>query len=98
VVAAGFVEGEGRLDGTLGKVSIETSDGVDVGHTGSGFTDAMRDEVWENTDEYLGEPLEVSTEAIGSEGRLRFPIFENWRSDDGEADSFKRISEILDEA
>jgi len=98
VVATGFVEGEGRLDGTLGKVSIETSDGVDVGHTGSGFTDSMRDKVWENKDEYLGEPLEVSTEAIGSEGRLRFPIFENWRSDDGEADSFKRISEILDEA
>jgi len=98
VVAAGFVEGEGRLDGTLGKVSIETSDGVDVGNTGSGFTDAMRDEVWENRDEYLGEPLEVSSEAIGSEGRLRFPIFERWRLDDGEADSFDRIADILDEA
>jgi ATP-dependent DNA ligase len=94
-VATGFIEGEGRLDGTLGKVKITSADGEPLGHTGSGFTDAMRDEVWENRDEYLGEPLEVSGEALDSQGSIRFPIFQRWRSDDGEADTFKRIEEIM---
>jgi ATP-dependent DNA ligase len=95
VVDTDFIEGEGRLDGTLGKVKIASADGEPLGHTGSGFTDAMRDEVWENRDEYLGEPLEVSGEALDSQGSIRFPIFQRWRSDDGEADTFKRIEEIM---
>jgi ATP-dependent DNA ligase len=92
-VAVGFEEGEGRLDGTLGKIALESADGVSLGETGSGLTDSMRDTVWENRDAYLGEPLEVRAEAF-DEG-LRFPIFKRWRSDDGEADSIERVRSVL---
>jgi ATP-dependent DNA ligase len=92
-VAVGFEEGEGRLDGTLGKIALESADGVSLGETGSGLTDSMRDAVWENRDAYLGEPLEVRAEAF-DEG-LRFPIFQRWRSDDGEPDSIERVRSVL---
>lgn len=93
VVAVAFEEGEGRLDGTLGKVVLESEDGVELGRTGSGFSDEQRDEVWSNQEEYLGQPLEVEAEAFDS--GLRFPIFQRWRIDDGCPDSSDRIREIL---
>lgn len=95
VVAVGFEEGSGRLSGSLGKVYIESSDGVPLGATGSGFTDAERREVWDNRDTYLGAPLEVSAEALDAQGSLRFPIFQRWRMDDGSADTLARIEDIM---
>jgi ATP-dependent DNA ligase len=95
VRAAGFSEGEGRLSGTLGKIHLVTADGHPVGATGSGFTDEQRDEVWQNRDEYLGEPLEIEAEAFGAQQSLRFPIFIRWRSDDGKADTLDRIENVL---
>jgi len=95
LVAAEFIEGEGRLDGTMGKIRLETADGAAVGATGSGFSDEQRDEVWANQDEYLGETLEVEGEAFDS--GIRFPIFQRWRTDDGEPDSLDRVAEILPE-
>jgi len=96
LVATEFVEGEGRLDGTMGKIRLETADGAQVGSTGSGFSDAQRDEVWENRDEYLGATLEVEAEAFDS--ALRFPIFQRWRTDDGEPDSLERVKNVMPEA
>jgi len=93
VVATEFVEGEGRLDGTLGKIKIETVDGESVGYTGSGLTDEQRDEIWNNQEQYLGEPLEVEAEAF--DDALRFPIFQRWRTTDGEADTLERIEEVM---
>lgn len=95
VVAADFIEGDGRLTGTLGKIVLMSADGAPVGRTGSGFTDQQRDEVWQNQDHYANETLEVSGEAF-QEG-IRFPIFQRWRIDDGEPDSIERIREILPE-
>lgn len=95
LVATEFVEGEGRLDGTLGKIGLETADGTDVGYTGSGFTDEQRDKIWTNQDEFLGEPLEVEAEAF--DDGLRFPIFQRWRSEDGEPDTLKRVESVMPE-
>ena len=96
LVAVRFVEGEGRLDGTLGKIALATADGHSVGHTGSGLTDEQRDEIWANQEEYLGETVEVEAEAFDS--GLRFPIFQRWRTDDGEPDSLERVEEVMPEA
>jgi len=93
VVAADFKEGDGRLDGTLGKIVLESADGVPVGKTGSGFSDQQRDEIWENRDTYRGATLEIEGEAFDS--GIRFPIFKRWRQDDGEPDDFDRIKSIL---
>jgi ATP-dependent DNA ligase len=95
LVATEFVEGEGRLDGTLGKIGLETADGHSVGATGSGFSDEQRDEVWENQDEYLGATLEVEAEAFDE--ALRFPIFQRWRIDDGEPDTLERVENVMPE-
>lgn len=93
VVAVGFDEGDGRLDGTLGRIKLHSADGVPVGYTGSGFTDEQRDEIWENRDEYAGATLEVSGEDF--DDGIRFPIFQRWRQEDGEPDDIDRIKEIL---
>lgn len=92
---AGFQEGEGRLDGTLGKVELETSDGIYVGNSGSGFTDEDRDEIWNNKEDWLGRTIEIEARGIGTEDKLRMPIFVRDRSDDGETDSWERVQEVM---
>ncbi len=93
---AGFVEGDGKASGTLGKVELETSDGVYVGDSGSGFSDEERAEIWENQDEYYGEVIEVEGRGIGSQDKIRMPIFKRHRAE-GEADSWEKVNEMMSE-
>lgn len=78
-----FEEGDGKLKGTLGKI-ICNYKGFDLG-VGSGFSEAMRDEVWNNQDKYLGKISEIQyfEETNNDEGglSLRFPVFKQWRFD-----------------
>lgn len=92
-----FHEGEGKASGTLGKVELETSDGVYVGNSGSGFTDAERDEIWNNKEEWMGRCIEVEARGLGTGDKLRMPIYVRDRGDDGTADSFSRIKELMKE-
>ena len=79
----GFEEGDGKLKGTLGKI-ICNYKGFDLG-VGSGFSEAMRDEIWNNQDKYLGKISEIQyfEETNNDEGglSLRFPVFKQWRFD-----------------
>ena len=79
----GFEEGDGKLKGTLGKIICDYK-GYDLG-VGSGFSEAMRDEVWNNQDKYLGKISEIQyfEETNNDEGglSLRFPVFKQWRFD-----------------
>lgn len=79
----GFEEGQGRLSGTLGKIICDYK-GFELG-VGSGFTDSMRDEIWNNKDKYLNCIAEISyfEETNNEQGglSLRFPIFKEWRFD-----------------
>ena len=98
VLVTRFEEGQGRLDGSLGKVYVESSDGELLGAVGTGFTDDERDEIWQNRDEWEGKTIEVTAEAMDSNGLLRFPRFERVRSDtDAEPDKLSRIQSILSE-
>jgi ATP-dependent DNA ligase len=92
---AGFAEGEGKASGTLGKVELETTDGVYVGNSGSGFSDEERDEIWSNQDEWMGRCIEIEARGLGTQSKLRMPIFVRDRSDDGTADSWKRVQELM---
>lgn len=94
---SGFQEGDGKAAGTLGKVELETSDGVYVGNSGSGFTDEERDEIWQNQEDWLGRTIEVEARGLGTEDKLRMPIYKRDRSDDGEADSWERVQEVMDD-
>jgi DNA ligase 1 len=80
-VITGFVEGEGRLTGTLGKVLVKQENGVN-GEVGSGFSDAERNFIWENKESVLGMAIEVKfQEIIDPTGKMRFPIFLRYRND-----------------
>lgn len=53
---------------------------------GSGFTDAQRQEIWDNQDKYLGKTVvikyqEVSKSKNKAVASLRFPTFEHFRDD-----------------
>jgi len=80
----GFFQGEGRLKGTLGGVIIwhnsKECGCVDV-RVGSGFTDALRDEIWNNQSEFLGKTIEVKYQEETEDGSLRHPRFKSFRPD-----------------
>ena len=85
----GFEEGEGRLAGKLGAILVRYKNG-NVVKVGSGFSDELREMIWDHQDECIGKIVEVqyfeeTTNADGGES-LRFPIFKDFRHDKLEAD------------
>lgn len=79
----GFEEGSGRLKATLGAIVCEYKGG-EV-RVGSGFTDWLRTEIWNNQAKYLDTIVEISffEETHDSTGTLslRFPTFKDFRPD-----------------
>lgn len=77
----GFEEGDGKFKGTLGKIICDYK-GYDLG-VGSGFSDDMRDEIWNNKDKYLNKIIEIQyfeeTNNEKGELSLRFPVFKRCR-------------------
>ena len=85
----GFEEGTGRLARTLGAILVRYKNG-NVVKVGSGFSDEMRDMIWDHQDKCLGAICEIqyfeeTTNADGGES-LRFPVFKDFRPDKLEAD------------
>lgn len=80
----GIEEGEGRLAGTLGAIHVRYKDG-NIVKVGSGFSDWMRNEIWQNQIYYIGKICTVRyfEETKNDKGgiSLRFPIFEEIRLD-----------------
>lgn len=85
----GFEEGEGRLAKTLGAILVRYKNG-NVVKVGSGFSDQLRNEIWQNQSSHLGTICEIQyfEETANAEGgeSLRFPIFKDFRPDKTEAD------------
>lgn len=84
VKVVGFQEGTNKYAGTLGALVCEYKySTVDVG---SGFSDALRDEIWANKDDWLGKTITVKyfeetyNSATGLPS-LRFPVFIRVRED-----------------
>jgi DNA ligase 1 len=78
-------EGTGKNVGKLGALVCE---GVDDGrairvNVGSGFSDALRDDIWGNRDSVMGNIVEVKADAVtqNQDGTysLRFPRFKTFR-------------------
>lgn len=78
----GFEEGTGRLAGTLGAILVRYKNG-NVVKVGSGFTDWLRVEIWNNQGKYLDRICEIQwfEETTNADGgiSLRFPIFKDFR-------------------
>lgn len=80
-----FVEGEGKYEDALGAFVVDYN-GVSV-EVGSGLSDAVREQVWEDPEDYLDTIIEVSYQEITEKGSLRHPVFEGFRDDKSESDS-----------
>lgn len=79
----GFEKGDGKFSNSLGRMNVDYKGNI-VG-VGSGFSEEMRDEIWNNQEKYLGaiaeiQYFEVSSNQKGSES-LRFPVFKTFRFD-----------------
>ena len=86
-----FAEGNGRHGDTLGKVRLESADGVDLGWCGSGFTDKERDDIWQDRDSYYNTVIEVQFADFND--KLREPTFQRFRPQ-GEPDTLSKIEEL----
>lgn len=80
----GFEEGSGKYKDTLGAILVRYKNG-NVVKVGSGFTDWLRSEIWNNRNKYQGMVSEIqyfeeTTNDDGGES-LRFPIFKDFRPD-----------------
>ena len=85
----GFEEGSGKYAGTLGAILVRYKNG-NIVKVGSGFTDWLRAEIWNDQNKYLNTICEIqyfeeTTNQDGGES-LRFPIFKDFRYDKLEAD------------
>lgn len=80
-------EGEGKNKGTLGRINVEYKNNI-IG-VGSGFSDEMRNEVYNNPDKYIGkiakiQYFEETKNSKDNKPSLRFPVFLEWRFDKSE--------------
>ncbi|MAG27720.1 hypothetical protein CMI47_19485 [Candidatus Pacearchaeota archaeon] len=72
-------EGTGKHVGKLGSVTV-TFNGVEV-RVGSGFSDALRETVWQSPKDFIGRMIEVRYQEVTPDGSLRFPTFVCFRND-----------------
>lgn len=77
-------KGEGKYEHTLGKINVEYKGNI-VG-VGSGFSDEMRDKIFNNPNNYIGRIVKIKyfEETKNSKNNkisLRFPVFVEWRED-----------------
>lgn len=85
----GFEEGEGRLAGTLGAILVRYKNN-NIVKVGSGFSDDLREQIWEHQMHYSGKIVEIQyfEETTNADGgiSLRFPVFKDFRPDKLKAD------------
>ena len=68
--------------GTLGTVLVrDPKSGIEFG-VGSGFNDEMREEIWNNQDEYLGKYLKYKYQELSKDNVPRFPVYLGFRHED----------------
>jgi ATP dependent DNA ligase domain len=94
----GFLEGTGKNKDLFGAISCESSDGkLLVNVSSSGFTDKHKKEISDNRDSYIGKIMSVTANSImrntDKAHSLFLPVFEEFRLDKNEADSYQRIEE-----
>ena len=78
-------EGQGKFEGTTGALVCEgVDDGVTISvNVGSGLTDDIRESIWEDKENVIGQLVEIRADAItqaeNGEYSLRFPRFKTFR-------------------
>jgi len=92
----GFEEGKNSNVGTLGAIMISSEDGKVLSKC-SGFTDVLKDEIWNNQDKYLNTIVEVEATDVTSTDNETFslmhPRFKDFKTDKDIADTLEQIFE-----
>lgn len=65
---------------TLGSLVLKY--GGDTFNCGTGFSDALRDEIWVNQDKYLGKLASIRYMSVGMDKLPRCPSWLGWRDED----------------
>ena len=65
---------------TLGSLVLKYGD--DTFNLGTGFDDALRKEIWDNKEKYLGKLASVRYMSVGQKTLPRVPSFIGWRDSD----------------
>jgi DNA ligase-1 len=79
LIITGIEEGEGKYMGKMGAVFCDYN-GVTV-RVGGGWSDADREEIWNNWSDYEGRMIEVGAHETTPDGSLRHPRFMRFRDD-----------------
>lgn len=79
-------EGKGKASNMMGRMVvegvIEDNDNQLVRcEVGTGFTDELRKELWNNQDKYIGKVVEIQYQEVTKDNSLRFPSFKRFRND-----------------
>lgn len=79
----GFEEGTNKNAGKLGAILVNYRD--NIVKVGSGFSDELREEIWQNQDKWLGRTavIQYFEETCNQNGgnSLRFPVYLDYRED-----------------
>jgi len=65
--------------GTLGKIIVGNDKWPEDFSVGTGFNDALRKEIWDNQENYLGKIVKVRYQAVGCKDKPRIPSFKGFR-------------------
>lgn len=68
--------------GTLGSLLVYSDEHGEF-NVGSGFDDALRQQIWDNRSHYLGATVTVKSQPSGAKDKPRFPTFKGFRYDIG---------------
>jgi len=71
-------EGEGKHSGRLGGINGRTPEGIMV-KVGGGFSDALREDIWNEPGKYLGRTFEIEARRKFASGSFRHPNFVKWK-------------------
>jgi ATP-dependent DNA ligase len=92
-----YVKGKGKFENTLGAI-VCASENEKLFIQASGFTDDLRNEIWENRFKYLYTIVEIKANAISKDENgkmsLLHPVFKSLRNDKDNADTLNEIINI----
>jgi len=74
-----LLEGSGKYLGKLGAIVVDHK-GTRV-QVGSGFSDDLREIIWNDQDDFVGRVVEIKYQEETPDGSLRFPVFVCFRND-----------------
>lgn len=75
------IRGKGKHNEVMGAIKVLQEDGQTMCEVGTGFTDQMRKDFWDNQEDLRFKTVEIKYQELTPDGVLRFPVFLRFRED-----------------